>query len=242
VRQLARSVGVDEFLIKPVDRLELTACIRNLACSRNRSQETQSQPEAVDGIDTAALATILAERDRARASNAPVDSTPATSDEAAHEEQSAPAQPSDDVLILDDEHISRTVLDTFVRRLNCYPVRFADPCEALEWSETHTPLAAIVDYMLPDIDGLEFTRRFRALLGKADVPVLMVSAYGDSLLNQAALAAGVNAFLHKPVDAADLMAHLRTILAARALHRRLAKHERVWRTTSGNQRSPGATG
>jgi PleD family two-component response regulator len=77
------------------------------------------------------------------------------------------------------------------------------------------------------MDGLEFTRRFRLLAGKAEIPVVMVSAYGDSLLKEAARAAGVNEFLHKPVHAADLAMHLRTMFAERTLRNKLAKDERL---------------
>ena len=230
VRQLARAAGVNEFLIKPVDRIELSACILNLSAMRStlkKAAVSLGHPHDYDDIDSAALGTILAERDRLRALNEGEPSKPQPLGNARVAVESPVSRPSEDILILDDERTSTAVLDGYVRKLNCFPARFAHPHEALAWCKTHEPWAVIVDYIMPDMDGLEFTRRFRLLPGKADVPVLMVSAHGDLALRHAAVAAGVNEFLHKPVDAADLTGHIRTMLAARAIQKRLQKHERL---------------
>ena len=227
VRELALSAGVDEFLTKPVDRATLTACILNLSAARSTRHDATDglpQPHDFGAVDPAALTAILAERDRRRALNEAGRSEHDAGDNApvAIEDGS-----SEEILILDDERTSTALLACYVRRFKCFPTRFGHANEALAWCETHEPAAVIVDYMMPDMDGLEFTRRFRRLPGKADIPVLMVSAFGDSSLKQDALAAGVNEFLHKPVDAADLATHLRTMLAACALQKRLARDERL---------------
>ena len=224
VKQLALSAGVDEFLTKPVDRIALTTCIVNLSIARSMSKDavvSVRERHDFDAIDPAALAMILAERDRLRA---PTESGQSPNDADDKTSVAVEAGASDEILILDDERTSTALLACYVRRFKCSPTRFAHANEALAWCETHEPAAVIVDYMMPDMDGLEFTRRFRQLPGKAAVPVLMVSAYGD--LKQAALAAGVDEFLQKPVDATDFMLHLRTMIAGRALQKKLAKDER----------------
>jgi CheY-like chemotaxis protein len=225
-KQLALSAGVNEFLAKPVGRAALTACILRLAAARSTQKNAAGCPpgqQDFDGMDPAALATLLTERDRRRGL-----SEGGQSEHDAGDAGTVALEPgsSEEILILDDERTSTALLACYVRRFKCLPTRFGHASEALAWCETHDPAAVIVDYMMPDMDGLEFTRRLRVLPGKADIPVLLVSAYCDSLLKQAALAAGVHEFLQKPVDATDLAMHVRTIIAARALQKRLAKPER----------------
>jgi CheY-like chemotaxis protein len=235
VREVARSVGVDAFLTKPVDRIQLSACILNLSALRTASNEaslSERHSRDYDAIDTDELVTTLAERDRMRALTRIGDSESHADACALLATTPTPSGPYADIVILDDERTSIAMLDYHVRKLNCVPARFTDAQEALEWCAAHEASAVIVDYMMPDVNGLEFTRRFRSLPGKKDIPVVMISAYADSAVKQAAHDVGVNEFLHKPVDVAQLAAHLRTILAARALHRRLAKHERM-RADSG---------
>ena len=105
-----------------------------------------------------------------------------------------------DVVILDDERTSIALLQHFVRECDCTPVAFTNPTDGLQWCAAHTPGLVIVDYRMPAMDGIEFTRRLRALPGKAAIPVLMVSASTDRLLRQHALRTGVNALLRKPID------------------------------------------
>jgi CheY-like chemotaxis protein len=105
-----------------------------------------------------------------------------------------------DVVILDDERTSIALLGHYVRKFDCTPVRFTNPIDGLQWCAAHTPGLVIVDYKMPEMDGIEFTRRLRALPGKAVIRILMVSASTDRLLRQHALRAGVNSFLRKPID------------------------------------------
>lgn len=230
IREVARAVGVDAFLTKPVDRIQLSACILTLSAASAAPKEAAAisqLPREYDVIDTAELAIILAERDRMRALSDHGQSESKVTDDELLAPRAVVSQPSEDILILDDERTSIAMLDICVRKLRCVPARFNDSQEALVWCEANTPAAVIVDFMMPDVDGLEFTRRFRLLAAKADIPVVMITGYADSALKRAAHDAGVNEFLHKPVDLSQLEAHLRAILAARAREKRIAKHERL---------------
>ncbi|MCB6364811.1 response regulator [Intestinibacillus massiliensis] len=61
----------------------------------------------------------------------------------------------------------------------------------------------LVDWKMPDADGVEITRRIRALVGP-DTPVIILTAYDWSAIEDSARQAGVNAFLSKPVFASTL--------------------------------------
>lgn len=56
----------------------------------------------------------------------------------------------------------------------------------------------LIDWQIPDMDGIEITRRIRAQVGP-DLPIVMISAYDSSAIEEEARAAGVNAFLPKPL-------------------------------------------
>ena len=121
------------------------------------------------------------------------------------------------ILIVDDERTSGAMHGYYVRRLeDCTPVCFTNPREALEWAATHRPDAVVLDYLMPDIDGVEFTRRFRLLTKNARVPVLMVTGCNDGDLRYRARAAGVDDFLTKPVNYVHLSRRLLDILSARS--------------------------
>ena len=72
---------------------------------------------------------------------------------------------------------------------------------------------AILDLMLPDIDGLEVCRRIRALPGPvARVPVLMLTAKGDPMDRIVGLELGADDYLPKPFEPRELLARIRAVL------------------------------
>jgi putative two-component system response regulator len=141
-----------------------------------------------------------------------------------------------DVVIVDDERTSIALLQHFVRKFDCTPVRFTHPTDGLQWCATHSPGLVIVDYQMPEMDGLEFTRRFRALPDKAAVPILMVTASTDRLLRQHALRIGVNSFMRKPIDRALFSAFMESVLPQPATFRDSPQREVVWERRANNER------
>lgn len=68
--------------------------------------------------------------------------------------------------------------------------------------------AVIIDWRMPDMDGIETTRRIRAKLG-ADIPIILLSAYNWEDVEQEAFKAGINGFLTKPIFRSELVQKLR---------------------------------
>lgn len=68
--------------------------------------------------------------------------------------------------------------------------------------------AVIVDWKMPEMDGMETTRRLRASLG-ADIPIILLSAYNWEEVEREALAVGINGFLTKPIFRSELVQKLR---------------------------------
>src|SRR5947199_10676793 len=69
--------------------------------------------------------------------------------------------------------------------------------------------ALVLDLMLPDMDGLEVCRQLRA---KSDLPVLMLTARGESMDRVVGLEMGADDYLPKPFEPRELLARLRAIL------------------------------
>src|SRR5688500_17984602 len=128
------------------------------------------------------------------------------------------------IVLADARPIPIARLSTPVSNLpGCSPSAFMNAFQGLRWRAEHEPDLIIVDYLMPEIDGIEFTRRFRALPGKADTPLLMVTAAGDDReLKHRALALGINDFLNKPFDQLELQARARNMLALRESRKKLA--------------------
>ena len=69
----------------------------------------------------------------------------------------------------------------------------------------------LIDWKMPDMDGVEVTRRIRREVGN-DVPIVMISAYDISEVEEEARAAGVNGFLPKPLYRASVYTAIKTAL------------------------------
>lgn len=120
------------------------------------------------------------------------------------------------VLIIDDSEINLTLLKHLVIKLgDCEPILFDNPLRALAWCQSVAPDLVIVDYMMPDMDGLQFIHAFRGLPGRDDIPVLMITANDQKDVRYQALMGGANDFLTKPVDRTEFDARARNMLKLR---------------------------
>jgi CheY-like chemotaxis protein len=126
------------------------------------------------------------------------------------------------IVMLDDERISLALLKNHVGKLDgTHGFGFTHPTDALRWCAANEADAVIIDFMMHEMDGLEFVERFRLLPGNADVPILMVTGSRDAELRGRAQSAGVTECLTKPVDVVALRNWLSEVLAVRAKQKSL---------------------
>lgn len=143
------------------------------------------------------------------------------------------------IVIVDDNRINVALLKVLARQLSDRPaVEFTDPVAALDWCLSHEFDLLLIDYMMPDLDGLAFIARLRAQPDKAEVPVLMVTASHEAEVRYEALRRGANDFLTKPVDRIEFLARSRNMLALRRSQKALADRaawlaEEVTKATRG---------
>src|SRR5205823_4704282 len=121
------------------------------------------------------------------------------------------------VMVVDDQSTGRAILEQVVRSLDerIAVEGFARPVDAIVWATRRVADLVLVDYMMPDMDGIEFVRRLRALPGYENVPIVMITVHDDRKVRYAALDAGITDFLTKPVDTRECLARCRNLLTMR---------------------------
>ncbi|MFM2427401.1 MAG: hypothetical protein RL707_1227, partial [Pseudomonadota bacterium] len=132
------------------------------------------------------------------------------------------------VLIIDDTDVNLRMLGTLVNRLAPAQAHsFTDPLLALEFAR-HTQVdLVVVDFMMPEMDGLEFIRQFRAIAGAQTIPVLMVTANDERAVRYRALESGADDFLSKPVDPVEFLARAKNLLKLSDATRKLT-NQAAW--------------
>lgn len=117
------------------------------------------------------------------------------------------------ILIVDDNSVNVALYQRVLGEMaQIRAVCQTDPNKALQWCQAETPDAVVVDYRMPETDGLAFIRRFRATAGCGDVPVVMLTSVNHPVLWQHALDAGANAYLTKPVDKLQFIGTIKKLL------------------------------
>ncbi|MGE0383836.1 MAG: HD domain-containing phosphohydrolase [Gammaproteobacteria bacterium] len=121
------------------------------------------------------------------------------------------------VMIVDDQSTSRLILEELLASLDATLVleSFSSPLAALAWAQANRPDLILTDYKMPEMDGVEFIRRLRAIPGLADVPIIVITVVDDRIVRYQALEAGATDILNKPVDHHECRARCHNLLTMR---------------------------
>ncbi len=121
------------------------------------------------------------------------------------------------VLILDDQSTGRTILSRVVSGIsdNIKVHESRSPIDALVWASQNEADLVLVDYLMPEMNGIDFIRQLRTLHAYEHVPAIMITIKQDMDTRYSALNAGVTDFLTKPVDMHECLARCRNLLTLR---------------------------
>lgn len=121
------------------------------------------------------------------------------------------------VLVVDDDEFQRKLLERLLGDAGFETVGAASAIQALAAVARRRPDLVLMDVELPDFDGVEATRRIKAVDGQAAIPVLMITGHSNKDVILASVMAGSAGFLVKPFDKAVLLDKVaRTLDAAAA--------------------------
>ena len=119
---------------------------------------------------------------------------------------------SERILVVEDDPRLASMLGEYLRGQGYVVEQAATGAQALERFSADALDAAILDLMLPDMDGLDVCRKLRE---RSDLPVLMLTARGDAIDRIVGLELGADDYLPKPFEPRELLARLRAILRRR---------------------------
>lgn len=116
------------------------------------------------------------------------------------------------VLVVEDDPAQREVL-AYNIRAEGYDVHIAaSGDEALLKAREHTPDLVVLDWMLPNVSGIEVCRQFKANADFSKIPVIMLSARSEEDDRVRGLETGADDYIVKPYSVAELLARIRTQL------------------------------
>ena len=113
------------------------------------------------------------------------------------------------ILIAEDDFTSRGMLTAVLKKAGHEPVETVNGLEAWEaLQQPDAPRLVILDWMMPEMDGLEVLRRVRALPDDRPPYILMLTSKIDKAEIIAGLDAGANDYLTKPFDVGELRSRI----------------------------------
>lgn len=115
-------------------------------------------------------------------------------------------------LVVDDSRAARAILGRILRELGCEVVEAEDGQAGIRrLADGLEPDFALVDWNMPEMNGVEFVRRVRADPARAGLRLLMVTTEIDQAHVEQALAAGANEYIMKPFTADVIQEKLRIL-------------------------------
>jgi DNA-binding response OmpR family regulator len=137
------------------------------------------------------------------------------------------------VLFVEDDDVIREATQLALERDGFTVTAVADGLAGLEAFHADRPDIALLDVMVPGLDGVSLCRRIR---DTSTVPVIMLSARADSIDVVLGLEAGADDYVTKPFDGAVLVARIRAVL------RRFGRALRAGADAAGDDRGSGGAG
>jgi len=121
------------------------------------------------------------------------------------------------IMLVDDRVTNLTILGQFAKSVEAGVTvcPFDNPVSALEGLSETAPDLIVTDFLMPGLNGEEFVRRCREHPTTAEVPIIVVTAYGEGEYRYRALEAGATDFLLNPVDGREFCTRARNLLTLR---------------------------
>jgi DNA-binding response OmpR family regulator len=113
------------------------------------------------------------------------------------------------ILLIDDDKKLGELLTEYFQKFDLLVVPVVTPSEALQVLKRDRFDAIILDVMLPEMDGFEVCKKIRAF---SDLPILMLTARGETSDKVLGLELGVDDYLPKPFESRELVARMKGLI------------------------------
>jgi len=113
------------------------------------------------------------------------------------------------ILIADDETYSLRLLQMTLKKTGCDLIACKNGREAVDQAVAELPDLIVMDVMMPVLDGLAALAELKANEKTADIPVIMLTAKGQTLTRTEAEQSGAEHFLTKPFSPTNLLEEVR---------------------------------
>jgi DNA-binding response OmpR family regulator len=119
------------------------------------------------------------------------------------------------ILVADDDADILLLLSFYLDRAGYQVVQARSGSEALQVATDLRPALAVLDVMMPGLDGFEVTRELRRNAATRSMPVILLTARAQASDVAQGMAAGADEYVKKPFDAHDLMDRVERLLRPR---------------------------
>jgi len=137
------------------------------------------------------------------------------------------------VLIVDDDESSRQLLQTMLAPEGYLVEHASTGEETLEAVRFQPPDLILLDAMMPGMDGFQVATRLKRNVATKSIPIIMVTALDDRSAKTLGVGVGVEDYVTKPVDRADVCARVRTLLRLKAYSDYFDEHSHLLDSKAG---------
>ena len=116
------------------------------------------------------------------------------------------------VAIVDDDDLMRSALQGMLKSVGLPSQAFASAEEFLKSGQQHQIACLIADIRMPEMSGLELQAKLNA--EHCRIPIIFITAHGDTKMRMQALRAGAVEFMAKPFDDEVLLENVRAALVS----------------------------
>ncbi|MEE9331542.1 MAG: phosphate regulon transcriptional regulator PhoB [Methylophilaceae bacterium] len=120
------------------------------------------------------------------------------------------------ILVIEDEPAIQELLALNITQAGHTPLRALSAEIAQDLLRTNTPDLILMDWMLPGMSGIEFTRQLKADPQTKSIPIIMLTARGDESDKVRGLEFGADDYVTKPFSPRELNARIKAVLRRRA--------------------------
>jgi len=116
------------------------------------------------------------------------------------------------ILVVEDNETNMYLIKFMLEKSGYEVIEAREGAAGVELAIKEKPDLIIMDIQLPDIDGLEATKRIRASEANGDIPIIALTSFAMAGDREKALAAGCTVYIEKPINPETFMAEIEKYL------------------------------